>query len=127
MMSFTPVLLTSVLLASQIQPTFAGAHDAYLASVSTYRPMAGFNHLVGPTRFVGYFLQTPDACRVTVFKAEADDESLLSPPERIELYIAAADRRELAAGDGSALAVACAADADTIKVAPQQRDWSASR
>ena len=127
MMNFTPVLLTSVLLASQIQPTFAGAHDAYLASVSTYRPMAGFNHVVGPTRFVGYFLQAPDACRVTVFKTAANDEALVSPPERIESYIAAADRREFAAGDGSALAIACNADADAIKIAPQQRNWSASR
>ena len=126
-MNFTPVLLTSVLLASQIQPTLAGAHDAYLASVSTYRPMGGFNYLVGPTHFVGYFLQTPDACRVTVFKAVANDESLVSPPERIELYIAAADRRELAAGDGSALAIVCTADTDAIKIAPQQRDWSVPR
>ena len=89
--------------------------------------MAGFNHVVGPTRFVGYFLQAPDACRVTVFKAAANDEALVSPPERIESYIAAADRREFAAGDGSALAIACKADADAIKIAPQQRNWSASR
>jgi hypothetical protein len=53
---------------------------------------------------------------VTVFKAVANDESLVSPPERTELYIAAADRRELAAGDGSALAIACTADADAIKI-----------
>ena len=102
-------------------------HDAYLASVSSYKPMAGFNHVVGATRFVGYFLESSNACHVTVFKAAADDQSLLSPPERVELYIAAADRKELPAGDGSALAIACTADADTIKVAPQQRSWSASR
>ena len=66
-------------------------------------------------------------CRATVFKEVADDESLVSPPERIDLYIAAADRRELAAGDGSALAIACTADTDAIKIAPQQRDWSVSR
>jgi hypothetical protein len=108
--------LTSVLLASQIQPTLAANHGDCLAAVSTYKPTAGFNHVVGPTRFVGYFLQTPDACCVTVFKAVANDESLVSPPERTELYIAAADRRELAAGDGSALAIACTADADAIKI-----------
>ena len=126
-MKFTPVVFTCVLLATQIHPTLAGNHDAYLASVSTYKPMAGFNHVVGPTRFVGYFLLAQDACRVTVFKAAANDESLVSPPERIELYIVAADRRELAAGDGSSLAIACTADADAIKIAPQQQDWSVSR
>jgi hypothetical protein len=44
--------------------------------------MAGFNHVVGSTRFVGYFLQAGDLCRVTVFKAAADDEASVSPPER---------------------------------------------
>ena len=38
--------------------------------------MAGFNHVVGPTRFVGYFLPRPDRCLVTVFEAGADDEAL---------------------------------------------------
>jgi len=61
-MNLTSVVFTSVLLASQIQPTLASNHDAYLASVSTYKPMAGFNHVVGSTRFVGYFLLAQDAC-----------------------------------------------------------------
>ncbi len=78
--------------------------------------MAGFNHVVGPTRFVGYFLQRPGLCEVTVFTAGADDEALVSPPE---IDIAAAERSELPAGDGSALAIACTADADAIKIAPQ--------
>jgi hypothetical protein len=119
--TFTSVLLSSVVVASLMQPGFAAGskHAAYLASVSTYKPMAGFNHVVGPTRFVGYFLQAPGSCRVTVFKAGADDEALISPPERVEIDIAAAGRSELAAGDGSALAIACTADADAIKIAPQ--------
>jgi hypothetical protein len=119
--TFTSVLLSSVVVASLMQPGFAAdnTHAAYLASVSTYKPMAGFNHVVGPTRFVGYFLQAPGLCRVTVFKAGADDEALVSPPERVEIDIAAAGRSELAAGDGSALAIACTADADAIKIAPQ--------
>ena len=125
-MKLTPLLLISFFLTSPIQPALAGNHDAYQASVSTYKPMAGFNHVVGPTRFVGYFLQAPATCRVTVFKAAAADESLVTPPERIELYIAAADRRELAAGDGSALAIACTADADAIKIAPRPQGRSAS-
>jgi hypothetical protein len=120
-MTFGSVLLSSAVLASLIQPVFAGdnTHAAYLASVSTYRPMAGFNHVVGPTRFVGYFLQTAGLCRVTVFKAAADDEALISAPERMEIDVAAGGRSELAAGDGSALAIACTADADAIKIAPQ--------
>ena len=58
-MKLTPVLLISFLLTSPIQPALAGNHDAYQASVSTYKPMAGFNHVVGPTRFVGYFSAGP--------------------------------------------------------------------
>jgi hypothetical protein len=120
-MTFTSVLLSSAVLASLLQPGLAAdnTHAAYLASVSTYKPMAGFNHVVGPTRFVGYFLQAPGLCRVTVFKAAADDETLVSPPERMKIDIAAAGGSELAAGDGSALAIACTADADAIKIAPQ--------
>jgi hypothetical protein len=34
-------------------------HAAYLASVATYKPMAGFDHVVGNKRFVGYFLAAP--------------------------------------------------------------------
>jgi hypothetical protein len=120
--TFTPVLLSSAVLVSLLEPGLAAdnnRHAAYLASVSTYKPMAGFNHVVGPTRFVGYFLQAPGLCRVTVFKAGADDEALVSPPERVKIDIAAAGRSELAAGDGSALAIACTADADAIKIAPQ--------
>jgi hypothetical protein len=120
-MTFGCVLLPSVILASLIQPGFAAdnTHAAYLVTVSTYRPMAGFNHVVGPTRFVGYFLQARDFCRVTVFKAAPDDEALVSPPERVEIDLAAGGRSELAAGDGSALAIACTADADAIKIAAQ--------
>ncbi len=127
-MRFASVLLTAVVLAFQIQPTVAAGnnHAAYLASVATYKPMAGFNHVVGPARFVGYFVQAPDVCRVTVFTAAADDEALVTPPQRFEIKIAAADRAELPAGDGSALAIACTADADLIKIAPQHRRLSAS-
>jgi hypothetical protein len=120
-MTFTSILLSSVVLISQIQPDFAAGntHVAYLASVSTYKPMAGFNHVVGPTRFAGYLLQRPGLCEVTVLTAAADDEALVSPPERMKIDIAAAGRSELPAGDGSALAIACTADADAIKIAPQ--------
>jgi len=116
-MTFASVFLSSAVLASLLQPGLAAdnTHAAYLASVSTYKPMAGFNH----TRFVGYFLQAPGLCRVTVFKAGVDDEALVSPPERVKIEIAAGGRSELAAGDGSALAIACTADADAIKIAPQ--------
>jgi hypothetical protein len=68
---------------------------------------------------VGYLLQRPGLCEVTVLTAAADDEALVSPPERMKIDIAAAGRSELPAGDGSALAIACTADADAIKIAPQ--------
>jgi hypothetical protein len=116
------IILSSALFSSQLAPALAteGGHWAYLQSVSTYKPMAGFNHVVGPTRFVGYFLSAPDRCRVTVLTAAADDEVLVQPPRRIEFDLAAGGRNEIPAGDGSALAIACTADADAIKVAPQQ-------
>ena len=122
-MSFASVLATSVILAGQVHSTFAadGAHSRYLASVATYKPMAGFSHVVGATLFVGYFLPSPDACKVTVFEAAAYDESLATPPRRIDIVVRAGDRSEFDAGDGSALAIACTADADAIKIAPQTR------
>ena len=100
-------------------PAAARDHAAYLASVATYKPMAGFSHVVGNKRFVGYFLAAPDLCRVTVFEAIADDVALVVPPNRLEIDIKAADRAELDAGEGAALAIACTAGADAIKVAPQ--------
>jgi hypothetical protein len=114
-------------LSSQIAPAVAAerGHWRYWASVSTYMPMADFNHVVGPTRFVGYFLAGPDRCRVTVFMAAADDEALVRPPRRFEFDVAAGGRNEIPAGGGSALAIACTADADAIKVAPQQLPMSA--
>jgi hypothetical protein len=126
-MTFASAFLSAALIASQLAPVVAAEnnHRAYLASVSTYKPMAGFNHVVGPTRFVGYFLAAPDRCRVTVFTAAADDEALVTPPRRIEFDLAAGGRNELAAGDGSALAIACTADADLIKIAPQRRSITA--
>jgi hypothetical protein len=128
-MTLRSVLVSTATVASCLAPALAGErnHWAYLASVATYKPMAGFIHVVGPTRFVGYFVPAPDLCRVTVITAAADDEELLAPPRRIEIDIAAADRAEIPAGDGSALAIACTADADMIKIAPQRRPLSASR
>jgi hypothetical protein len=120
-MSKACIFLTYVVLAAQVLPSLAagGSHSAYLGTVATYKPMDGFNHVVGATRFVGYFLQSPDACQVTVFEAAANDEALATPPRRIEITVSAAGRSEFDAGDGSALAIACTADADAIKVAPQ--------
>jgi hypothetical protein len=121
-MTSASIVLSAALLSSQLAPALAaeGGHWDYLQSVSTYKPMAGFNHVVGPTRFVGYFLSGPDRCRVTVFTAAADDDALVQPPRRIEFDLAAGGRIEISAGDGSALAIACTADADAIKVAPQR-------
>ena len=65
------------------------------ASVATYKPIAGFNHVVGDSRFVGYFLAGPERCDVTVFEARADDEALAAPPTRMVLQIAAGGRSEI--------------------------------
>ena len=126
-MNFASVLLSAAVLTAQVEPGLAAErkHWAYLKSVSTYQPMAGFNHVVGPTRFVGYFLSRPDRCRVTVFTAGADDEALITPPRRVDIDIEAGGRNEFPAGDGSALAIACTSDADLIKVAPQRRPITA--
>ena len=126
-MTSASVLLSAALLAADISPAVAveANHRAYLASVSTYRPMAGFNHVVGPTRFVGYFLPGLDSCRVTVLTAAADDEALLTPPRRIAFDLAAGGRTELPSRRRIALAIACTADADLIKVAPQRRPITA--
>ena len=126
-MNFASVLLSAAVLTAQVEPGLAAErkHWAYLKSVSTYQPMAGFNHVVGPTRFVGYFLPAPARCLVTVFQAAANDEALVTPPHRAEIDIAAGGRSELDAGDGSALAIACTVDADAIKIATQYRPMSA--
>jgi hypothetical protein len=94
------------------------SHAGYLASVATYKPMQGFNHVVGAKRFVGYFMPGKNVCSVTVMVALADDDRLATPPQRIQVEIPAADRSELAAGGGDALGIACTVDADAIKVAP---------
>jgi len=106
-------------LLATVVPAMAESHADYLASVATYKPMAGFNHVVEGKRFVGYFIAAANTCEVTVFQANADDERLLTPPTRTVLAIAAGDRAELSAGAQSALAIACTADADFIKIAPQ--------
>jgi hypothetical protein len=54
-----------------------------------------------------------------VLQVRADDETLTTPPRRLILQIAAGGRSELEAGPDSALAIACTADADAIKIAPQ--------
>jgi hypothetical protein len=126
-------LLGAAALAAVINMGVAAAeaaensHWACLASTATYKPMAGFNQIVGPTRFVGYFLPGPNLCRVTLFEAAADDQSLVVPPRRTTIDIEAAGRAEFPAGDGSALAIGCTAEADTIKIAPQRRLLSTGR
>jgi hypothetical protein len=114
----TTVLAAAAALAAAA-PALAGSHADLMQTVATYKPMAGFIHVVDGTRFVGYFLAGPDRCDVTLFTAGADDETLATPPRRLVLQIAAGGRSELEAGADSALAIACTADADAIKIAPQ--------
>ena len=102
-------------------------HSAYVASVATYEPIQGFNHIVGSRRFVGYFVATKESCIVTVIDAAADDDRLSETPARRTLSIPAGGRVDLKADDGKALGIGCAADADAIKVAPLQNKALASR
>ncbi len=104
---------------SSITLALAAPHMDRSASVATYKPMAGFNHVVGDSRFVGYFLTGPERCDVTVFEARADDKALAAPPTRMVLQIAAGGRSEIDAGPDAALAIARTGDADAIKIAPQ--------
>ena len=96
-------------------------HAPLMRQVSSVKPMAGFNVVVGDVRFVGYFLAGPERCDVTVFEAGAEDEALKVAPRRMVLQIAAGGRNELDAGPDSALAIACTGDADALKLAPQTR------
>jgi hypothetical protein len=111
------ILAATTVLAA---PAHAGptGHAALLASVTSYKPMQGFNQIVGDKRFVGYFLAEGGACSVTVFTALADDERLVVAPQRASFTIKAADRAELSAGHGDALGIACTVDADRIVLAP---------
>lgn len=99
----------------------AADHTALMRQVRSFKPMAGFNVVVGDARFVGYFVKGPDRCDVTVFQANADDEALAVKPRRMVLQIAAGGRNELYAGPDAALAIACTADADALKLARQGR------
>jgi len=120
-MNFQSIAFIAFLASPNVAPPPAPVanHRALVASVATYKPLAGFNHVVGKARFVGFFLSAPGLCDVTVFEAVADDESLAAPPLRVEYKIAAGGREEIDAGDGAALAIACTIDADAIKIAPQ--------
>ena len=111
-------------LASVAQDT---THASYIASVATYKPIQGFNHIVGSRQFVGYFVTAKDSCAVTVLNAAADDDRLIETPQRQTLTIPAGDRAELKADHGKALGIGCTADADAIKVAPLENKALASR
>ena len=99
----------------------AGDHSEIMRGVHSTKPMAAFNMVVGDARFVGYFVPGPDRCDVNVFQVSADDETLRVAPRRMVLEIAAGGRNELDAGPDAALAIACTADADALKLAPQRR------
>ena len=128
-----PVISRLLLVAasSAFFPFMASAegttHADYSASVATYKPLQGFNHVVGSRQFVGYFLAAKESCAVTVINAAAGDDRLIETPERRTLSIPAGGRVELKADHGKALGVACTADADAIKVAPLETNALASR
>ncbi len=114
--------LAYVALAATFIPAAASAqetkHTDYVASVATYKPIQGFNHIVGSRRFVGYFVSAKDACAVTIINAAAEDDRLIETPTRQSITIPAAGRTEIKADHGKALGIGCTADADAIKVVP---------
>lgn len=120
-MKILPVILAATSLSLSVGVAAAGEmnHRELIASVATYKPMQGFNHVVGEARFVGYFETRDGRCDVTVLKAVADDDRLAVAPVAYRLDIAAGGRDEMAAGQGDALAIACGVDADAIVIAPQ--------
>jgi hypothetical protein len=91
-------------------------HSAYLAAVSTYKPIQGFTQTVGSRHFVGYFQAANDACAVTVVDAAVGDEHLLDGTRRNTFILPAGDRKEINAGRGKALGIGCAGDATHISV-----------
>ncbi len=92
-------------------------HSEYSASVSTYKPLQGFSHVVGERHFVGYYIVSSNGCAVTVINATAGDERLLETPRRQKFDLPAGGRTEIKADHGKALAVACNADGAAITVA----------
>ncbi len=114
--------LAFVAVAAAFLPAAASAeqsqHADYIASVATYKPIQGFNHIVGSRQFVGYFVSAKDGCAVTVINAAAEDDRLIETPKRQLITIPAAGRTEIKADQGRALGIGCTADADAIKVVP---------
>ena len=106
-------IFASVAIAQGAETT---PHAARLAAVHSFKPIEGFNHVIGATRYVGYFTQRDGGCAVTVITAGAEDTALVVPPKRMELVIPAADRTEIEAEGGRALAIGCTVDADQIKL-----------
>ncbi len=90
-------------------------HAKYLASIATYKPVQGFNHIVGARRFVGYFIKD-NGCAVTVFASVADDDRLRVPAIRQKIHLRAGAVAEVKADHEQALGIGCTADADEIKV-----------
>ena len=115
----------AALMLALVSTASATDHASLMSQVSSYKPLAGFSLVVGDARFVGYFVSGPGRCDVTVFQAASDDETLKIAPRRMVLEIAAGGRNELDAGPDAALAIACTADADALKLAPQTRERAA--
>jgi hypothetical protein len=107
----------------------ANVHSEYTASVSTYKPIQGFSHVVGARHFVGYFVKAKDGCAVTVINATVGDDRLIESPRHQKISIAAGGRIEVESDHGKALGIGCTANADAIKVValePRNRE-TASR
>ena len=126
-MNTLKIALAAAAILSSAAPVPAETHADLTKRVATYKSMAGFSHVVGDRRFVGYFVADPARCDVTVIEARADDEALKTAPRRTVMQIAASGRSELEAGPDAALVIACTVDADAIKIAPQSHRLRAAQ
>lgn len=116
------IRIALIFAAAALMPSTAASgqqratHAEYAASVSNYKPIQGFSHVVGSRHFVGYFVTANARCAVTVINATVGDDRLLETPRRQKLDIPAGGRAEFQADHGRALAIGCAADAGAISV-----------
>jgi len=113
-MTKTAALVLAALLAGTAAVAAADVHPSFDA-VRSYAPFAAISENAGSKHVVGWFETTGEACRMTLVVAERGDETLAVEPTRVAFTVAAADVAELATGAGSAIRVACTADADAVK------------
>ncbi len=108
-----------IAIATAIVPFAALSKDKSIhehASVSTYKPIQGFSHIIGERHFVGYFVAAQNRCAVTVINATVGDDRNFEEPRRQKFELVAGARAEIKADHGKALGIGCSSDAQEITV-----------